>query len=189
MRNGIVAAIGLLGLLAAGAAGVAGCAHDRPSEYGDRRPPVDELDPRDRGLQSKDIVQSSDLMAMDLLGSERLNSSNEQWVMVVDHIENRTLNSRFDLDIFLQRLKMNLARHGRGRVQLVENRDRLRELQSRELDGAPRGVRIQPDYSLSGTISELPNRGTSYYLAEFRATDLRTGALAWTNAYEVRVER
>ena len=33
---------------------VVGCHHDKPHEYGQQRPPVDELDKRDKGLQSKD---------------------------------------------------------------------------------------------------------------------------------------
>ena len=175
-----------------------GCAH----EYKDERPDVSQLDKRDSGLQSKDVVQASDQMAMDLLADPNLNASHDRWTIVVDRVENRTVNSRFDLDIFLERLKTNLARHGKGRVQLVENLAKLRELQSRELDNepndpygqgsaparsGPKGV--QPAYGLYARISELPNRGTSYYLIEFTLTDMRTGELAWTNAYEVKVAR
>ena len=56
-------------------------------------------------------------------------------------------------------------------------------------DGQPGPKGIQPDYSLSATISELPNRGTSYYYVQFEVTDLRDRRLAFTDAYEVRVER
>ena len=48
---------------------LAGCYSDRPHEYDEHRPPVDELDERDRGLQSKDVVSASDQMAMDLLAA------------------------------------------------------------------------------------------------------------------------
>ena len=182
--------VGLLGALALGT----GCYHDKPHEYGDRRPPVGELDPRDRGLQSKDVVQASDEMAMKLLADEDLNRSSTQWTIVVDRVENQTISSRHALDIFLERLKTNLARHGKGRVQLIENRDRLRDLQARELeiertDGQPGPKGIQPDYSLYAKAMELTGRGTSYYLIEFSLTDLRDRRIAWTDAYEVRVER
>ena len=189
MHKGTVV-IGLLGSLAL----VAGCSHDAPDAYGEQRPPIGELDGRDRGLQSKDVVQASDEMAMKLLADPELNRSREQWLMVVDRVENQTQNARHNLDIFLQRLQTNLARHGKGRVQLVQNRAKLRDLQARELevertDGQPGPKGIQPDYSLSATISELPNRGTSYYYVQFEVTDLRDRRLAWTDAYEVRVAR
>jgi hypothetical protein len=190
-------AASLLGALAVIAATFAGCSHDKPHEYGQQRPPVSELDPRDRGLQSKDVVQASDQMAMDLLADPTLNASKTRWTIVIDHVDNKTANARHDLDIFLERLKTNLAKQGKGRVQLIENRQKLRDLQSRELEGeredtppgAPGPAGIQPDYSLYAKIMELPNRGTSYYLMEFTLTDLRTRELAWTNSYEVRVER
>lgn len=178
-----------------------GCASDRPHEYGRQRPPVDQLDDRDRGLQSKDVVAASDLMAQDLLALPELNASARQWLIVVDRVENRTVSDRFDLNIFIERLRVNLAKYGRGRVTLIENRDKLRELQSRELEpvaddfqqgpgrSAPGPAGIQPDFALYGKIIEMPNRGTSYYLCEFSLTDLRNRVQIWTNAYEVRVER
>ena len=179
-----VLAVVALGLL------LVGCA-DKPHEYGKQRPPVGELDSRDVGLQSKDVVQASDQMAQDLLADPGLNGSKTQWLMVVDRVDNQTTDRGFNMDIFLERLKVNLAKYGKGRVQLVENRAKLRDLQSRELDApdAAGQPRTQPDYGLYAKIMELPNRGTSYYLCQFTATDLKTGLLAWTNQYEVKVER
>src|SRR5687767_13354431 len=113
MRNGMLFAAITIAL-------AAGCA----KSYEDVRPPVDQLDSRDSGLQSKDVVQASDQMAMDLLALPELNVSDKRWLIVVDRVENRTVNSRSDLDVFLLRLKTNLARHGKGRVQLIENRDK-----------------------------------------------------------------
>jgi hypothetical protein len=192
MNNKGAVLMGLIASLAV-AAGV-GCSHDMPDQYGERRPPVTELDGRDRGLQSKDVVQASDEMAMKLLADPDLNASKDQWLMVVDSVQNDTVSARHSLDIFLQRLQTNLARHGKGRVQLIQNRAKLRDLQARELeversDGQPGPKGIQPDYSLSATISELPNRGTSYYYVQFEVTDLRDRRIAFTDAYEVRVAR
>ena len=179
----------------------AGCTHDRPHEYGRERPPVDELDSRDKGLQSKDVVAASDQMAMDLVALPEMNESKERWLIVVDHVENRTTSSRFDLDIFIERLRVNLRKHGRGRVQLIENRDKLKDLQSRELEQErddfgqggrktqPGPAGIQPDFALYGRIMEMPNRGTSYFLCEFTLTDLHSREQVWTNAYEVKVAR
>ena len=191
-----------IGLLSA-AMFIGACHHDRPHQYGRQRPPVEELDPRDRGLQSKDVVVASDQMAQDLLALPELNDSRHQWTIVVDRVENRTTGDRFDLNIFLSRLRVNLAKYGRGRVALIENRARYRDVQSRELEGeregdefgqggagrsgAPAG--IQPDYGLYARITEMPNRGTSYYFCEFALTNLKTRQLVWNNAYEVKVAR
>jgi len=180
---------------------IVGCYSDRPHEYGQQRPPVDRIDERDRGLQSKDVVSASDQMAMDLMALPELQDSRSRWTIVVDRVENLTAERRQDLDIFLERLRVNLAKQGRGRVQLIENRDKLRDLQSRELElgssdrygqtgtkgGAPAG--IQPDFALYGRIMEMPNRATSYFLCEFTLVDLHTREQVWTNAYEVKVQR
>ena len=182
--------------------GIVGCYSDRPHEHGQQRPPVDRIDERDRGLQSKDVVAASDQMAMDLMALPELQDSRARWTIVVDRVENLTAERRQDLDIFLERLRVNLAKHGRGRVQLIENRDKLRDLQSRELEasagdrygqggsrGAPGSAGIQPDFALYGRIMELPNRATSYFLCEFALTDLHTREQVWVNQYEVKVLR
>src|SRR5690242_18020828 len=89
---------------------LAGCAKDRPHEYGEQRPPIGQLTPGDTGLQSKDVVDASDQLAMDLLALPELNASREQWTVAVDHVENYTTDPRFNYDIFIERLRINLAR-------------------------------------------------------------------------------
>ena len=183
----------------------AGCASDRPHDYGDQRPPVDTISPDDRGLQSKDVVAASDQMAQDLLADPDLNHSQNRWTMVVDHVDNQTLNHRFNMDIFLDRLRVNLSKYGHDRVALIENKAKYHGLQSNELEGEREGDQyqqgdsqgvnkpvyrgIQPDYSLYATITELPNRGTDYFYCEFKVTDLRTRELVWDRGYEVKTER
>ena len=194
-QKGIVS-FALLASLAVMGAGIAGCSHDQPDRYGEKRPPVSEIDNRDRGLQSKDVVQATDQMAMSLLGDPAFNASKDQWTIVVGNIRNESVNSRQALDIFLERLRVQLAKHGKGRITLIQNRAAYRDRQAGELEidpGAAGGAAgpkgIQPDYTLDGTISELPNRGTSYYYMSFSINDLRNRTVAWTDAYEVRVER
>jgi len=179
-------------LTAAIAAGV-GCEHEKKHRG---RPPVDEIS-EGGGLQGKDVISASDQMAQDLLASPDINAQRTQLLIVVDHVENRTQSQRFDMDIFLARLKTNLNKYGKGRVQLIENRDKLHQLQSRELEptgqggnpGSPMAAGIQPDYALYATVSELPNRETSYFYLEFSLTNLHTRQLVWTNGYEVATYR
>jgi hypothetical protein len=182
------------------AAFAAGCG---PS-YEDQRPPVDQLDRRDRGLQSKDVIQASDSLAMDLLSLPQLNESREQWTVVVDRVDDKTRDNMFrgDYNIFLQRLQTNLSRQGRGRVALIDKRDRFYDVRSRELESereddfgqGGRGPRrapeaINPDYALRATAMDLPGRGTTYYNLQFDLVDLNSRQIVWTGDYEVRVAR
>jgi hypothetical protein len=170
------------------AAMIGGCSH----EYSDERPDVQSLSADDRGLQSKDVVQASDQMAMDLLQFPELNDSRTQWTIVVTGVENMTSDYRANYDIFINRLKANLAQQGHGKIQLIQNLDRYRGLQSRELEGgaASASPGMQPQFALTGTVTNLPNRGTDYYLFTFELDDFQTRALVWgPKKYEVKVAR
>ena len=175
-------------------AGGVGC-----DTYEDERPPVDQLDDRDSGLQSKDIVNATDQMAASILRDDNINARSEQLIIVVDRMDDETTTS-FPKDIFLRRLKTAMGKQARGRVQLVENRERLRAMQSRELEGgavdmgqggaAPGPAGLQPDYALNGRITELRKRGTSYFYCEFNLTGLKgedARRIVWTDAFEVKV--
>ncbi len=194
-RNRLFAA-GLLAALAI----MTGCA---PS-YEDQRPPMDQLDPRDRGLQSKDVLQASDALAMDLLALDELNESRSQWLIVVDQVEDNTRSRLFtgNFDVFLQRLRTNVQRQGRGRVRIIANRRGFYQVRGRELEsereddfgqGEPGGRRAEgardPDFALRATAMDLPNRGTVYYNLMFELVDLRTREVVWTDQYEVRTSR
>ena len=189
-----------LGVAVASAALTGGCA---PS-YEDQRPPMDRLDPRDRGLQSKDVLQASDDLAMDLLSLPELNESRTRWTIVFDRVEDQT-NSRLfggNFDIFLRRLRTNVQREGRGRVQVIANREGFYDVRARELEsereddfqqGGPGGRRaeaaVSPDFALRGTAMDLPNRGTVYYNLQFELVDLKTREIVWSDQYEVRTSR
>jgi len=196
IRAKLLLGIGLLSFL------VGGCTRDIPNDYGDQRRPVDQIDPRDNGLQSKDVVSASDLMARDLLADEGLRRANAQWVMVVDRFEDHTLDRHFNVnyDIFIERLRTNIGQFGKGSVTLVENKVKLNQLRNKELDssrgdefgqgsGGGGPGRLQPDFALYGKAFDLPNRGTNYYLLEFTVVSLRSGTQVWTNKYEVKAAR
>jgi len=181
---------------------IGGCTRDIPNDYGDQRRPVDQIDPRDNGLQSKDVVSASDLMARDLLADEGLRRANAQWVMVVDRFEDHTLDRAFNVnyDIFIERLRTNLGQYGKGNVTLVENKAKLNQLRNKELDstrgdefgqgsGGGGPGRLQPDFALYGKAFDIPNRGTNYYLLEFTVVSLKSGVQVWTNKYEVKAAR
>jgi hypothetical protein len=184
---------------------LAGCATTSDTGGYDRqRPPIGQLDPGNRGLQGKDVVAASDQMAMELLADPRLNASRDRWLLVAGNMDNLTASQAGDLNIFIQRLKGNLFRNSAGRVQLIENRDRFRGMQSAELEQPggrdpfgqgvggtqqPGPAGIQPDYLLAGRALDLPGRASNYYNMEFTITDLRTRELMWVGNYEVQTRR
>ena len=135
---------------------IGGCSH----EYKDERPDVSQLDSRDSGLQSKDIVQASDKMAADLLSYGPLNASPVKWTIVVMNVDNQTVNSRFNLDIFLQRLQGKLASEAPDRIQLIENKDKYHSMRSAEVESSERD-----DTSGQGAAARCPkvfSRTTAY---------------------------
>lgn len=177
---------------------IGGCS-DKPHWYGQERPPVDELDTRDRGLQSKEVVDASDLLVQKILALPEFNGPNRRPI-VVTSINNRTTSPYFNYDIFLQRLKTNIGQHGRDRIFLVDNKQHINRVRSEEIEGSTDTFgqgggnnmtmpgSVQPEWELSGTVSELPNRGTSYYHFEFSLNNLLTRETI-PLAYEVRVAR
>jgi len=187
-----------IGLLAA----IAGCASDKPHDYGRERPPVDSLDSRDSGLQSKDVIAASDQLARDLLALRELRKSTTQWTMVVDRVEDRTLDRQFytNYDIFIERLRSNLSELGQGQIRLIENKARFNQIGNRELDkerddfqqgagGNPAPGVVQPDYALYGKAYDMPNRGTNFYYLQFVLMNLNTREQVWSRKYEVKVAR
>jgi Peptidoglycan-synthase activator LpoB len=200
MRN--AARLVLAGVLACSAA----ACEDKPHEYGQERPPVDQIHSGGEGLQSKDLLAATDQMAMELLALPALNQSDTKWTIVSETMEDHTMSgrSRENYDIFINRLKTQLYQQGNGRIALIENRDRFHDLQNRELEGAggsdeygqgsgevaaPGGVGIQPQYALYGDMEELANRGVSTYRAEFKLTNFKTREIVWNGEYIVNVKR
>jgi hypothetical protein len=185
--------------------GSAGCEHsDKPHGYGQERPSVDDLDARDSGLQSRDVNEAANEMAADLLALPELNQSKTQWTIVVGKMEDQTRDpyARADYDLFLQAVKVQIGRLGKGRVQLITNRDRFYNFREREREGGGRDEfgqggggqagapgAVNPDFILTGVVRSLPNRGTVYYQFEFSLEDLQRRTTPWLHMYQVKVAR
>ena len=193
--------LALMGLVLA--SGAIGCGNpDRPHDYGQARQPVDELNANDRGLQSKDVVDAADKVARDLLSSPQLNGSNAAWTMVVTNMKDETTDrvAQVNFDIFLQALKGDIAQKSQGRIRLIVNKAEFHNLRSQEVEneredfgqGAGNNAAarsIQPDYALTGTAIDMPNRATNFYLLDFRVDNLKTREQAFEGQYQVKVAR
>src|SRR5687768_501191 len=207
--KGVVAAVLGAGVMV-GSGALSGCG---PSEYERQRPPLDEVVEGDRGLQSKDVRAAADQIVMKLLSLRELNESPRQWTLVIDRIEDRTIDHKFrlDYDIFIEALRVSLNEQADGRIRLIENRERFYGLRSKELEiegeafdefeqggedgggeggtapGAPEAR--SPDFALYGKAFDLPNRATNYYSIQFDVVNLRTREQVFARAYEVRTSR
>ena len=171
-----------------------GCSSDhKPDDYHRQRPAVDELDSRDRGLQSSEVVEASDKLAQKILALPEVSQSPRKLTVVFDQLEDLTHTRQFNYDIFLERLKTNLAEQGRKDIAIVSNKKQYYGVRDRELDApahAPAN-RVQADYALTGKVMELPNRGTNYYHFTFTLADIRAngGGTEIPMSYEVKVRR
>lgn len=172
------------------AAMLTGCYSDAPHEYGQMRPDPGDLDRRDRGLQSRDVLEASESVAQQVLSLPEMNQATRQTI-VVTRVTNDTSEPYFNYDIFLRRLRAEIAKTGRDRIFLVENRARVARVRNEEIetgrgedefgqgDGRAGGVAVpatsvQPEWELYGQFTNLPNRGTDYYLGEFMLTNIKT---------------
>ena len=149
-------------------------------------------------LSGVDLVQMTDDMAMQIVGDPQVQAAiakEGQLRIVVNPVENRMraeVLPQGQAEAFVARVRTLLSRHAPEKFTWIMNRDTFYRLRGRELEGVDLGPApdaVSPDYSLYAKIMELPNRGTSYYLMEFTLTDLKTRQLAWTDSYEVKVER
>ena len=180
-------------------AALAGCSSDhKPQEYHHMRPDASEISTRDRGLQSSDVVDASEMLANKILSLPEVNQSSRRLTIVFTHMEDLTRRRQFNYDIFLERLKTVIGERGRDRIAIVTNKDTFYRTRSHELDsprggeGAPPAAnRIQPDFALEGKVMDLPNRGTDYYLFTFSLADIRSdgGGTEIPLKYEARVAK
>ena len=192
---------------------LAGCTSDhKPDDYHHQRPDVTDVESRDRGLQSSEVVEASEKLTAELLSLPEVNQSPRRLTVVFTNLEDLTHTRQFNYDIFLERLKTTMSYKGRDRIAFVTNRDKFYDTRSKELDpvrgerddfgqgdrnqrggaaGAPAANRVQPDFALTGKVMDLPNRGTDYYLFTFSLTDIRSdgGGTEIPLRYEVRVRK
>jgi PBP1b-binding outer membrane lipoprotein LpoB len=182
-----------LGLALAGV----GCEKSRD----EMRPNMDRVSGHERGLQSRDLREMTDRMAPDMLTIPEIVQNPTKITIVMKPIENKTAQPERDLTIFVARLKNLLnSNASRDRLAFVEDQATLRALQAQELgsgqpgfeDGGRTGPiinsdpRIVPQYVLWGTFYEMDSGHSSYFLCEFRLTNINTGKQVWTHQYEVK---
>lgn len=199
LRNPIaVIALSAIGLFS-------GCSQHTPEDYHAARPDLTDVNRHDRGLQSAEVIEASEMLANKILSLPEVTQSTHRLTVVFDHLEDLTRTRQFDYDIFLERLKTEIGEKGRDKIAIITNRSTFNNVRDRELDptpgahddfgqgdgrpvGPPAANPIQPDYALTGKVMDLPNRGTNYYHFTFSLSDLRNRSEI-PLGYDVRVRR
>jgi hypothetical protein len=181
-------------LTAALAGGFAGCDKSRD----EMRPDMDTV-MTENGLQSRDLREMTDKMAPDLLQIPQIVNNPYKVTIVVKGVRNGLEGEQGrDIDIFVARLAGLLnSSSARDRISFVEERATVDRMAAQELGNrdpfeeasrqpmAP-SPSIQPQFALYGEFRSMRNSKTTYYLCQFKLTNLTTREIVWQNQYETR---
>jgi hypothetical protein len=153
---------------------------------------------RNTALDSTDLVAMTDQMARSLAGDDLVRQAlaeRGRLVVVVKPVENQLTGEILpagEAEMFTARVRLLLANHARDSFTWVMNRDSYYHLQARErdLDLGPAPERVQPEYALTAIFRSLTDettrQRTAAYLCVYELSDLKSGAVMWTDRYEVK---
>lgn len=154
------------------------------------------------GFESQDIRAMTDIMIRDILSDPRFSDAPKPPRIIVD--DTRFINESiqiFNINLLLDRLRIELMRSSRGRLEFVsrENIDLVREERMLEQFGEtdtgniPSAGKIAgADYRLIGKITSqtsASNRSgvrSNYFQFSFEILDLDRGLTVWGNLYELK---
>lgn len=147
------------------------------------------------GIQANDIAAVTDKMVRDILGDPRVMNRSTAPRILIDSAEfvNES-NSRFNKNMFTDKLRSNLMRAARGKLSFVTRENiamvrKERELKRRGVvdSGTVRQTQgtFGADFRLSGRISsqDVMQQGSQMKLRTntilFELTDLESGEIVW----------
>jgi PBP1b-binding outer membrane lipoprotein LpoB len=149
-------------------------------------------------LDAVDLQTMTDRMARSIAAESRVQDAvvaDGKLIVVVQPVENRLTGEVLpggQAELFTVRVRTLLSKHAPDSFTWVMNRDsfhRLRE-KERDLDLGPVPDRLQPQYALTARFTSLTDessaRRTAAYLCVYQLTSIRTGAVIWTDKYEVK---
>lgn len=191
-----------LALTASLAVLVAGCASSgvkNPSGVGVTRLNADEQGfVAGTGIESQDIVAVTDKMARSILGIPQIANAAAPPTIVLEPVDNQT---RFPInkDLFLTRIRGELNKQARGKVQFLARNEmatleKERNLKREGAVTADSNPALQEfkgaDYFLTGSLGGQSTRtkaGTSdYVLYNFHLIDARTSVIVWEDMAEIK---
>jgi hypothetical protein len=151
---------------------------------------------RSSALSSVDLVAMTDQMAQSLATDPRVNqeiAEHGALTIVCEPVENRLTGEiipRGQEEMYTARVRILLSKKAPDRFTWIMNRDEFYDLRGQEVDLGPAPETVQPNYALYGVFESVTQedaaRRSSYYLCEYRLTNLQNRAELWTGKYEVK---
>jgi len=139
-------------------------------------------------LGSADLAAATDAMVASIAQVPAIRGADEQVVIVLDEMDNKTEMPAQDFDAFLGRLRALLNQSDvRNDLAFVGNRSKTERIKQREGYPVDQSARSLPRYALTGTVYEVSRGGRSYYLLTFQMVDLTTDIITWEDSYEVKL--
>jgi hypothetical protein len=190
----VTSRIAILSLAAAGLLASPGCDKSRD----EMRPSLDSVS-TENGLQSRDLREMTDKMAPDLLTIPEIVNNPTRITIVCKGVRNGLEGEETrNIDIYVARLAGLLNSHAsRDRVAFVEENAVVGRMAAEELgnrdpfETASRNPNAQdpsitPQFALYGEFRSIRRRKDTYYLCQFKLTNLMTRQIVWTGQYEVK---
>jgi len=154
------------------------------------------------GVESQDIVTVSDTMVRDLLADAGLMKSERapRIIMDAEYFKNEG-TQRINKNLIVDRLRINLQRAAKGKLQFVsrESADMVNTERQLKRDGVTDSgtagltkAQAGADYRLVGRLSTLDSRSQSsgeverYTQMSFELIDLESSVSVWANQYEMK---
>ena len=139
-------------------------------------------------LGSADLVAASDAVATKIANRADIRSLDHRTVIVMDTVTNRTSDPSADFQIYLARIRALLNESSASNVVVfVESRAKAEQIKAREGYPADASRRTLPQYALTATFYDLPQKSGKYYLLTFQLVDLGNDLVQWEGSYEVKL--
>ena len=145
-------------------------------------------------LSTKDVLAMTRQMAGSLLRSRAILERSTRATVVIDFVRDRTSAGVQVGDLTLARLSVELTRHADDRIVFVMRRADFKVLRRERRSGSDAGEdalvedasAYKPEFALTGDFYDHPRGRTNYYFCSFQLVNLRTRAIEWSDAYEVK---
>lgn len=149
------------------------------------------------GIDSGDLRSVTERMVRSMLEIEQIAAAAEPPIVLLESVRNGT-GFPIDTDIFTLRMRAQMSRHARGRLQFVDRELLQTILAERKakregtFTSSGEDMLRGADYILTGDLKSITKAGRSqrsdYILYAFRLTDAENSLIVWEDFEEIKKE-